>query len=44
MLSIQDLTKVYRGGKKAVNSINMEIESGEFIAFIGTSGSGRQLL
>ncbi len=41
MLSIQDLTKVYRGGKKAVNRINMEIESGEFIAFIGTSGSGK---
>nr|WP_263312941.1 betaine/proline/choline family ABC transporter ATP-binding protein [Mammaliicoccus sp. Marseille-Q6498] len=41
MLSIQDLTKVYRGGKKAVNGITMEIESGEFIAFIGTSGSGK---
>ncbi|GGI40509.1 betaine/proline/choline family ABC transporter ATP-binding protein [Mammaliicoccus stepanovicii] len=41
MLSIQDLTKVYRGGKKAVDSINMEINSGEFIAFIGTSGSGK---
>lgn len=41
MLSIQDLTKVYRGGKKAVYSISMEIESGEFIAFIGTSGSGK---
>ncbi|MGO1760233.1 MAG: betaine/proline/choline family ABC transporter ATP-binding protein [Mammaliicoccus vitulinus] len=41
MLSIQDLTKVYRGGKKAVNSINMEVETGDFIAFIGTSGSGK---
>ncbi|MBO3062197.1 betaine/proline/choline family ABC transporter ATP-binding protein [Mammaliicoccus fleurettii] len=41
MLSIEDLTKVYRGGKKAVDSINMEIETGEFIAFIGTSGSGK---
>lgn len=41
MLSIQDLTKVYRGGKKAVDSISMEIESGEFIVFIGTSGSGK---
>lgn len=41
MLSIQDLTKVYRGGKKAVDGISMEIESGEFIAFIGTSGSGK---
>lgn len=41
MLSIENLTKVYRGGKKAVDSINMEIETGEFIAFIGTSGSGK---
>ncbi|WP_323704518.1 betaine/proline/choline family ABC transporter ATP-binding protein [Mammaliicoccus sp. Dog046] len=41
MLSINGLTKVYRGGKKAVDSIDMEIESGEFIAFIGTSGSGK---
>ena len=41
MLSIKNLSKVYPGGKKAVNKISLEIESGEFIAFIGTSGSGK---
>lgn len=41
MLSIKDLSKVYGGGKKAVDNISLEIEAGEFIAFIGTSGSGK---
>ncbi|WP_322560332.1 betaine/proline/choline family ABC transporter ATP-binding protein, partial [Staphylococcus haemolyticus] len=29
------------GGKKAVDNMNIDIESGDFIAFIGTSGSGK---
>ncbi|MEB8210042.1 betaine/proline/choline family ABC transporter ATP-binding protein [Staphylococcus succinus] len=41
MLSIKNLSKVYGGGKKAVDNISLEVESGEFIAFIGTSGSGK---
>ncbi|GEL03409.1 betaine/proline/choline family ABC transporter ATP-binding protein [Rummeliibacillus sp. G93] len=41
MLKIEHLTKKYRGGKKAVNDLNLEIKEGEFIAFIGTSGSGK---
>lgn len=41
MLSIQNLTKTYRGGKKAVDNLSIDIEKGEFIAFIGTSGSGK---
>lgn len=41
MLSIKNLSKVYGGGKKAVDNISLEIEAGEFIAFIGTSGSGK---
>lgn len=41
MLSIKNLSKVYGGGKKAVDNISLDIESGEFIAFIGTSGSGK---
>lgn len=41
MLEINNVSKVYRGGKKAVNDLNMTIEKGEFIAFIGTSGSGK---
>lgn len=41
MLKIENLTKIYGGGKKAVDNISLDIESGEFIAFIGTSGSGK---
>ncbi|MEE1131625.1 MAG: ATP-binding cassette domain-containing protein, partial [Caryophanon sp.] len=41
MLSIEQLTKTYRGGKKAVDNMTLTIEKGEFIAFIGTSGSGK---
>ncbi|MDY3276649.1 MAG: betaine/proline/choline family ABC transporter ATP-binding protein [Staphylococcus chromogenes] len=41
MLSIKNLSKVYAGSKKAVDNMNIEIQQGEFIAFIGTSGSGK---
>ncbi len=41
MLSIKHLTKIYSGNKKAVDDISLDIRSGEFIAFIGTSGSGK---
>lgn len=41
MLEINNVSKVYRGGKKAVNKLDITIEKGEFIAFIGTSGSGK---
>ena len=40
-LSVKNLTKIYSGNKKAVDNISLDIESGEFIAFIGTSGSGK---
>ena len=38
---IKNLSKVYAGGKKAVDNMTINIESGDFIAFIGTSGSGK---
>lgn len=41
MLSIKNLSKVYAGGKKAVDNMTIDMESGDFIAFIGTSGSGK---
>ena len=40
-LSIKNLTKIYSGNKKAVDNISLNIEAGEFVAFIGTSGSGK---
>lgn len=41
MLKMEHVTKMYKGGKKAVDDMNIEIKRGEFIAFIGTSGSGK---
>ena len=33
-LSIKNLTKIYSGNKKAVDNISLNIEAGEFVAFI----------
>lgn len=41
MLSIKNLSKVYAGNKKAVDNMTIDIQQGEFVAFIGTSGSGK---
>lgn len=41
MLSIKGLTKIYQGNTKAVDDLSLDIEDGEFVAFIGTSGSGK---
>ncbi|QNR08413.1 betaine/proline/choline family ABC transporter ATP-binding protein [Macrococcoides canis] len=41
MLEMNNVSKVYKGGKKAVSDLNISIKQGEFIAFIGTSGSGK---
>lgn len=41
LLKLENVSKVYKGGKKAVNSINLDIAKGEFICFIGPSGCGK---
>lgn len=41
MLSIKGLTKIYQGTTKAVDDVTIDIQDGEFVAFIGTSGSGK---
>lgn len=41
LLKLEQVSKVYKGGKKAVNSIDLEIAKGEFICFIGPSGHGK---
>ena len=40
-LSMKHLNKTYSGNKVAVEDFNLDIEKGEFICFIGTSGSGK---
>lgn len=41
MLSIKGLTKIYQGTTKAVDDVTIDIQDGEFVAFIGTSGSSK---
>lgn len=41
LLEFKNVSKVYKGGKKAVDDVSLSFEKGEFIAFIGTSGSGK---
>ena len=44
---MKDLTKVYGSGDKqvqALNGISFSVENGEFVAIVGTSGSGESTL
>lgn len=41
MLTLENVSKTYKGGKKAVNNVNLKIAKGEFICFIGPSGGGK---
>lgn len=41
MLEIKDLTKTYKGGKKAVSNLNLCIEEGDIYGFIGHNGAGK---
>ncbi|MDN2453836.1 betaine/proline/choline family ABC transporter ATP-binding protein [Lactobacillus sp. UCMA15818] len=41
ILIFKDVSKVYRGDNVAVEHVNISINKGEFVCFIGTSGSGK---
>lgn len=41
LLSMEHLRKEYANGKVAVDDFNLNVDKGEFICFIGTSGSGK---
>lgn len=41
MIKFENVTKIYDGGFKAVNSVNFEIQKGELLVLIGPSGSGK---
>ncbi|KXK53717.1 MAG: phosphonate ABC transporter ATPase [Chloroflexi bacterium OLB13] len=44
MLIIENLTKIYDNGFKALDNINLEIPDGQFVSIIGLSGSGKSTL
>ena len=41
MLKIHHLTKIYKGGKKAVSDVSLTVEAGDICAFIGHNGAGK---
>ena len=41
MIEFQNVTKLYKGNKKAVSNVSLSFGDSEFICFIGTSGSGK---
>ena len=43
-LELQNITKVYPNGTKAVNETSLNVENGEFVVFVGPSGCGKSTL
>jgi len=41
MLEIRNFTKVYKGGKKAVDHFNLTVSAGDIFGFIGPNGAGK---
>jgi cell division transport system ATP-binding protein len=41
MISVQHVSKVYRGSVPALDGVSVEVEKGEFVFIVGPSGSGK---
>lgn len=44
MIKIANVTKTYKGGKKAVDNISITVEAGDIFGFIGHNGAGKTTL
>ena len=43
-VSLRDITKIYKGGIKAVEKVNLGIENKEFMVLVGPSGCGKSTI
>jgi cell division transport system ATP-binding protein len=41
MIKLENVTKIYKSGVRAVNNINLNIAAGEFVYVIGPTGAGK---
>lgn len=44
MLEIKNFSKIYKGGKKAVDKFNLTVASGDIYGFIGHNGAGKSTM
>jgi putative ABC transport system ATP-binding protein len=43
-LALQDVTKEYTGGVRALDGVSLQVEDGELVGVVGPSGSGKSTL
>ena len=41
MITIKNVSKSYKKGKKVIDNINLEIKDGEIFGFLGPNGAGK---
>lgn len=44
ILEVKNFSKIYKGGKKAVDNFNLTVESGDIYGFIGHNGAGKSTM
>ncbi|MEG0641850.1 MAG: phosphonate ABC transporter ATP-binding protein [Clostridium sp.] len=44
LLKVNDISKEYKGGTRALSNVNFSVKEGEFISIIGPSGAGKSTL